>query len=72
MWKNYPVDDVVGVVAEAADEQRAGLRVERKLAQVHLAARLDRQPLRVRDPAVGGDPDEPDWAFMQIVFAGPL
>jgi len=46
-------------VTEAPDEQRTRLRVERELPEVHLAAGLDGQPLRVGDPAVGSDPDEP-------------
>jgi hypothetical protein len=46
-------------VTEAPDEQGTRLRVERELPEVHLAAGLDGQPLRVGDPAVGSDPDEP-------------
>ena len=46
-------------MTEAPDEQRTRLRVERELPEVHLAAGLDGQPLRVGDPAVGSDPDKP-------------
>ena len=49
-------------MAEAADEEGAGLGVERELPEVHLAAGLDGQPLRVGDPAVGGYPDEPGYS----------
>ena len=44
---------------ETADEEGAGLGVERELPEVHLAAGLDGQPLGVGDPTVGGYPDEP-------------
>ena len=47
---------------ETADEEGAGLGVERELPEVHLAAGLDGQPLGVGDPTVGGYPDEPGWA----------
>ncbi len=46
-------------MSEAPDEQGTRLRVERELPEVHLAAGLDGQPLRVGDPAIGSDPDEP-------------
>ena len=45
-------------MAEAADGEWADLLVEREVVEVHLAARLHRQPLRVLDAAVGVDADE--------------
>ena len=54
----FPVDDVFRGVTEASDGQRTDLLVEGEVVEVHLAASLHRQPLRVLDAAVGVDPDK--------------
>ena len=43
------VDDIVGLIRERRDVERAGLGVEGELVQVHLAGGPDCQALRVRD-----------------------
>ena len=53
------VEDVICLMAKAADLERAALLVEGEFVQVHLAARLYGQPLRVGDHPVGRNPDKP-------------
>lgn len=57
-----PVHHVCQAVPEAGHLQRTGLRVVRKLPQVHLALGSDGQPLRVGHPAVRSYPaDRTIW-----------
>jgi len=53
-------DDVVGVVPEAAEDERALLAVEGELVQEHPALGLNGQALRQVDAAVGADANELD------------
>ena len=52
------VDDVRAGVSEAANLERADLRVQGELLEVHLTLGRDGQALGERDPTVRGDPDK--------------
>ena len=57
-----PVDQVTQTVAKAGHFERTGLRVVRKLPEVHLTLGSHRQSLRVGDSPGGGDPaDSKVW-----------
>ena len=64
----FPVDNVVCGVTEASDRQWTDLLVEGEVVEVHLAASLHRQPLRVLDAAVRVDPDESGNARILNLF----